>query len=553
MTKQSNLRCFNDLHSYAELKQHFQCCQKLHMRRLFSIDSNRHKRMSLEFDWILLDYSKNRITDKTLTLLFELAREANLEQSISDLFDSSKRRALPSSTFGTSTKDRSVTDRLVQRMFALTNKLHSGQCLGFTQKPITDVVNIGITSSGLGAQSVCQALRPYHQPKNIETHFVTGVDGFHLEDVLTALNPETTLIIVSSRTFGQSNPETLIHAETAKRWLFDSGQPEQLLNDHLLAVTANQQGAIEFGISEENVFQLESLIDQRQTSWLSMGLPILLSIGERHFQDFMEGVDAMDEHYRNEPLEQNMPVILALIGIWYTNFFASESHAILPYDHNLRHLPRYIEQIDMQSNGKSLDRFGNVINYATAPIVWSGNGLNTQHAFYQMLHRGQKMVPADFIVSMRTHSVYQKQHNLMFANAVAQTEALMRGRTLNETMSNLDRNGSRSGRQDETLIPHRIYDGNNPSNMLLLQRLTPKSLGILLTLYEYKTVTQGAIWNLSSHDQAGSIELGKTLSSNVLRDIFMPAHTQRHDASTNALINHYRNMVYPRKGSKAPN
>ena len=514
------------------------------MRRLFSVDPNRHKRMSLEFDWLLLDYSKNRITDKTLQLLFKLAREANLEKSIADIFNRTARRIVS----GESTE----TEHLLQRMFALTAKLHSGQCLGFTKKPIKDVVNIGLTSLGLGAQSVCRALRPYHQHKHIGTHFVADVDGFQLQEILYSLNPETTIIIVSSRTFNQSNPETVTHAETAKRWLLQACQSEKKLNSHLVAITANKRAAFKFGVPEENIFQLEPSDEQNQNSWLPMSLPILLSIGKKHFYDFMDGVNAMDEHYRNEPLEQNMPVIMALIGIWYNNFFGSESHAILPYDHNLRHLPRYIEQIDLQSNGKSLDRFGNVINYATAPIVWSSNGLNTQHAFYQMLHRGQKMVPADFIVSMRTHSIYQKQHNLMFANAVAQTEALMRGRTLNETMSYLDQQDGKSRGQDEVLIPHRIYDGNNPSNMLLLQRLTPKSLGILLTLYEHKTITQGAIWNLSWHDQSGSIGLGNVLSNNVLRDIFMPAHTQRHDASTNALINHYRNMVYPRKETKLP-
>ena len=532
MTKQSNLQCFTDLNSYAALKQHFQRCKKLHMRRLFSVDPNRHRKMSLEFDWLLLDYSKNRMTDETLSLLFELAREAKLEQSISD-------------------SKRIVTDQLLQRMFALTDKLHSGKCLGFTLKPITDVVNIGIANTGLGAQSVCQALRPYHQPKNVETHFVADVDGFYLQEVLSSLNPETTIIIVSSRTFNQSNPEAIIHADTAKHWLLAAEQQKSHTTHQLLAVTDNQQAAVKFGIPEENIYQLDSALESRHASWLFMGLPILLSIGSRHFLDFLDGVTAMDEHYRSQPLEQNMPVIMALIGIWYNNFFGTESHAILPYDHNLKDLPRYIEQIDMQSNGKSLDRLGNVVNYATAPIIWSGSGLNTQHAFYQMLHRGQKMVPADFIVSMRTHSIYQKQHNLMFANAIAQTEALMRGRTLNETLNDLERRGDKSAEQGEAAISHRIYDGNNPSNMLLMQRLTPKSLGILLTLYECKTYTQGAIWNLSSQRES-NIELGNTLSNNILRDIFMPANTQRHDASTNALINLYRHMVYPRKENKIP-
>lgn len=510
------------------------------MRRLFSVDLGRHQRMSLEFDWLLLDYSKNRITDKTLQLLFQLAREAQLDESIGTLFESCMQR----------TPDNLQKDTFMQRMFQVTGQLHSGSWLGYSQKPITDIVNIGIANSGLGPQSACEALRPYHQPESIDLHFITMSDGFHLEEVLTTLYPETTLFIVSSRTFGQNNPETIAHAEIAKRWLTDAAQNTIALEKHFIAVTANAALADNFGIPTENIFQLDSSTSPRHTSWLLMGLPILLSIGQRHFLDFLEGVDAMDKHFQEAHFEKNMPVILALIGIWYNNFFGAESHAILPYDHNLRNLPRYIEQFDMQSNGQSLDRFGSTVNYATGPITWSGNGLNSQHAFYQMLHRGQKMVPADFIVSMRTHSVYQQQHNLMFANAVAQAEALMLGQTLNEALTGLQQQADVARETAKDLIPHHIYGGNNPSNMLLMQRLTPKSLGTLLTLYEHKTYTQGAIWNLSAQAQTG-VELGKTFSSAILRDIFMPGKTQRHDASTNALINHYRNTVYPRKEKQA--
>ena len=505
------------------------------MRRLFSVDPDRHQRMSLTFDWLLLDYSKNRITDQTLQLLFQLAREANLNQSIGSLFDPFSRQ-IPT---------EKENKQSVERMFELTEKLHTGQYLGFSQKPITDIVNIGIASSGLGPRSVCEALRPYHQPKDISIHFIADGDGFHLQEVLGSLDPETTLFIVSSRAFSHSSPETMTHAETAKRWLLETGQKTTLLAKQFIALTAAPKAATSFGIPSENIFQLPAALEQRHTDWLATGLPLLLSIGINHFKDFLDGVTAMDEHFRDQPFEKNMPVILAMIGIWYNNFFATESHAILPYDYNLRNLPRYVEQIDMQSNGKSLDRSGNLVGYATGPIIWGGNGLNNQHGFYQMLHRGQKMVPADFIVSMRTHSIYQKQHNLMFANAIAQTEALMRGRTLNETINDLVNQVDSPTDQNEAQIPHCIFGGNNPSNTLLLKRLTPKSLGILLTLYEHKTYTQSAIWNLGGNDQSG-IELGNTLSNNILRDIFMPSDTQRHDASTNALINHYRNTVYPR-------
>ncbi|MGB1310376.1 MAG: glucose-6-phosphate isomerase [Leucothrix sp.] len=538
MTKPSNLQCFTDLSSYHQLKQHFNCCSKLHMRRLFSVDRNRYQRMSLEFDWLLLDYSKNRVTDKTLQLLFSLAREANLERSISNTSEAITQRIPndPSTIFACEQG---------QRIRQLTEQLHSGTWLGHSHKPITDIVNIGIAHSRLGSQSVCEALRPYHQCKQVGMHFIADCDGLHLQDVLENLNPETTVFIVSSQGFDQSNPSTLTQAETAKRWLLNANPNSSALMTHFLAVTANTAAAKRFGIQSSNIFQLKTIANQRQTAWISIGLPILLSIGAKHFQAFLAGVSAMDAHFQTERFEQNMPVIMALIGIWYNNFFKTESHAILPYDYNLRNLPRCIEQIDMQNNGKSIDRLGNLVNFATSPIIWSSNGSTDQHAFYQMLHRGQKIVPADFIVSMRTHSVYQKQHHLMFANAIAQTEALMQGRTRNETLNDLTLSDASN---DENIISQRTYDGNNPSNMLLLQRLTPKSLGILLTLYEHKTFAQGAIWNLSDYEQTG-LELSKTFSSHVLQDIFMPANTQRHDASTNALINHYRKAIYPRSSA----
>ena len=532
MTKQSNTKCFTDLNSFAELKQHFQSCKKLHMRRLFSVDPSRYKRMSLEFDWLLLDYSKNRITDKTLQLLFQLAQEADLEQSINNLFSS---------------PPRGKTNKVcMQRRFKLAEAIHTGQYLGYSGKQITDIVNIGMTSSGLGPQNVCQALRPYHQPEAINLHFITAVDGYHLEEVLSSLNTETTLFIISSDAFNDTHSATMTHARAAKQWLLANTNANDAISKHFIGVTATTKPALDFGIPNEHIFEHSDNLEHTHTAWGSLGLPILLSIGKRHFLDFLEGIEAMDEHFRTEPFEKNMPVIMALIGIWYNNFFESDAHAVLPYDHNLRHVAQLIEQTDMQCNGKSLDRNGDPVNFATSPILWTGKSLNGHHAFYQMLHRAQKMVPADFIVSMRTHSRYQKQHDLMFANAIAQTEALMRGRTYTETLNDLTQKSASPTINSNESIHHRVYDGNNPSNMLLLQRLTPKSLGILLTAYEHKTYVQGSIWNLNAYDQTG-LGLGNTLSNTVLSDIFMPSNTKSHDASTNALINHYRTMVYPRK------
>ena len=547
---------FTQLNAYKLLKEHAKHCKDLHMRRLFSIDPQRHQKMSLKFDWLLLDYSKNRITDETLSLLFQLAREANLEHAIKSMFQGHKinqtenRPALHTALRNRSDEPVMVdgqdvmpqVNQILSQMREFTERFHDGLYCGYSSEIMTDIVNIGIGGSSLGPQSICKALTPYHQSSKLKMHFVSNIDGAQIQQTLSNLDPATTLFIISSKSF--QTAETLAHAKVAKRWLLEAANGENIQN-HLIAVTGNSEAAESLGVKPENIFQLWDWVDSRYATWSAVGLPIMLSIGTRHFMDFLQGAHDMDQHFYHANFEENMPIILALIGIWYNNFFGAEALAILPYDHYLSDLPRHIEQIDMQSNGRSVDNLGRAIEYATGPIIWGGNGLHNKHAFYQRLHRGKKIIPTDVIVSMRTHSIYQEQHDRLFANAIAQTEVLMRGRNLNETLSDLDQESTHEKAQDQA-IPHRVFDGNNPSNMLLLERLTPKSLGILLALYEHKTFTQGILWNINSFDQWG-VKLSNTLSHRILQELHMPNCTAQHDSSTNTLIKHYRTMVYPDK------
>ena len=547
---------FTQLDSYKLLQEHAKSCKNLHMRRLFSIDPQRHEKMSLKFDWLLLDYSKNCITDKTLSLLFQLAREAKLDHAIQSMFQgqtsnqTENHPALHTALRNCSNSPVLVDgsdvmpeiDQLLKRMTAFTEQLHRGDYLGYNGQTFTDIVNIGIGGSSMGPQSMCKALTPYHQIPALKMHFVTNIDGAQIQETLSQLDPATTLFIISSKSF--KNAETLANASVAKHWLLEAAKSADIQN-HLLAVTDNELSAESFGIRKDNIFQLWDWLDYRYAAWSAVGLPVMLSIGTRHFMDFLQGAHEMDQHFFQSDFEKNMPVIMALIGIWYNNFMGAETHAILPYDHNLAELPRHIEQLDMQSTGRSVDNLGRAIEYSTGPIIWGGNGLHNQHAFYQLLHRGKKIIPADFIVSMRTHSIHQEQHDRLFANAVAQTEVLMRGRNLNETLNVVGKESTDS-KSSEQSIPHRVFDGNNPSNMLLLERLTPKSLGILLALYEHKTFTQGILWNINPFDQWG-VKLSNTLSHKILQELHMPKCTNQHDTSTNTLIKHYRKMVYPHR------
>ncbi len=525
-----------------QLRAHQVQMAGVHMRDLFAADPQRFEHLSLQVGGVLLDYSKNRITEETMKLLVRLAEEADVVGWRERMFGGEKINHTENrAVLHVALRNRSNTpvivdgedvmpkvNAVIERMGTFAEKVRSGEWRGYTGERITDVVNIGIGGSDLGPQMVYQALKPYRHPR-LKVHFISNVDGAHVKETLESLNPETTLFIVSSKTF--TTQETMTNAHYAREWFLAQSQAVKHVAKHFAAVSTNRDAVVAFGIDPANMFEFWDWVGGRYSLWSAIGLSIVLAVGGERFVELLEGAHAMDQHFRHAPLDRNMPVILALLGVWYNNFFAAESHAILPYDHYLRSLPAYLEQADMESNGKSVDRDGNVVDYATGQIIWGATGINGQHAFYQLLHQGTRLIPADFIVSLAPHTPdMQAHHDILIANFLAQTEALMRGRTLEETQA-----------QTGQASPHKVFDGNHPSNAIVLQTLTPHTLGMLIALYEHKIFVQGVIWNLDSYDQWG-VELGKQLASRILPELHADAPVGGHDASTNALINYYRRM-----------
>ena len=534
------------------LKAHQASMDGVHMRDLFAADPARFERFSLQVGDLLLDYSKNRITDDTMGLLVRLAEEADVAGWRERMFSGEKinnteNRAVLHVALRNRSNRPVIVDgedvmpkvnAVIERMGAFAEKVRSGEWRGYSGERITDVVNIGIGGSDLGPQMVVQALKPYRHP-DLKLHFISNIDGAHVKEALEALNPETTLFIVASKTF--TTQETMTNAHYARAWFLAQAQAEAHIAQHFVAVSTNSEAVTAFGIDPANMFEFWDWVGGRYSLWSAIGLSIVLAVGTERFIELLEGAHAMDEHFRHAPLDRNMPVILALLGVWYNNFFGAESHAILPYDHYLRSLPAYLEQADMESNGKSVDRDGNAVDYATGAIVWGATGINGQHAFYQLLHQGTKLIPADFIVSVEPHTELQEHHDILIANFLAQTEALMRGRTREETQLEM------GSSQSSQFVSHKVFDGNHPSNAILLQKLTPHALGMLIALYEHKIFVQGVIWNLNSYDQWG-VELGKQLARRILPELHADAPVGSHDASTNALINHYRRMSHRTTG-----
>ncbi len=540
-----------------QLTAHQAAMATVHMRDMFAADPARFERFSLQVGELLLDYSKNRITDETMGLLVRLAEESDVtgwrERMFSgDKINNTENRAVlhvalrnrsnrPVRVDGEDVMPK--VNAVIERMGVFAEQVRSGEWRGYTGERITDIVNIGIGGSDLGPQMVYQALKPYRHPR-LKVHFISNIDGAHVKEALEALNPETTLFIVSSKTF--TTQETMTNAHYARAWFLVQSQAEKHIARHFVAVSTNRDAVAAFGIDPANMFEFWDWVGGRYSLWSAIGLSIVLAVGGERFVELLEGAHEMDEHFRHAPLAANMPVILALLGVWYNNFFGAESHAILPYDHYLRSLPAYLEQADMESNGKSVDRDGNIVDYPTGAIVWGATGINGQHAFYQLLHQGTKIIPADFIVSVESHTELQEHHDILIANFMAQTEALMRGRTREETQREM---GSREGgaAQAGQFVSHKVFDGNHPSNAILLHKLTPHTLGMLIALYEHKIFVEGVIWNLNSYDQWG-VELGKQLASRILPELHADAPVAGHDASTNALINYYRRMSHPRTG-----
>ena len=521
---------------------------KLTMRGMFHADPGRFDKFSLQLDGLLLDYSKNLISEETLALLLDLARQSKLDDWIARMFNGEKintsehravlhtaLRAPRSSSIHVDGKDV-VPDvhRVLDHMRSYTEAVRNGSLRGYTGKQLRDVVNIGIGGSALGPLMACDALRPYGS-EQLNAHFVSNVDATDLVETLKRLDPETVLFIISSKTF--TTQETLTNAHTARDWLIQHLGAEEAVANHFAAVSTNIDATSKFGINHEHVFEFWDWVGGRYSLWSAIGLPIALYIGMDNFEQLLGGAHAMDRHFREAPLEHNMPVILGMLGVWYANFFDEGSHAILPYDQYLEHLPAYLQQLEMESNGKRVDRDGNEVDYATQAIIWGEPGTNGQHSFYQLIHQGTRIVPADFLAPIVSHNPTGEHHAMLLSNCFAQTEALMLGKTGEEVRAELSAKGL-GGKALEELLPYKVFPGNHPSNTLLFDQLDPHTLGMLIALYEHKVFVQGVVWNINSFDQWG-VEFGKQLAGTLLPELQAKQQVSSHDASTNGLINHY--------------
>ena len=535
------------------LMDHQRSIEAIHMRDLFTDDPRRAEKFSLHLDNLLLDYSKNRITDETLDLLLKLARETRVEWLRDQMFageaiNVTEQRA----SLHVALRNRANSAVLVDgadimpavnaalaQMRQFSDAVRSGEWRGYSGERIRDVVNIGIGGSDLGPLMVCEALKPYANPE-LNLHFVSNVDGTQISETLKHLRPQTTLFIVASKTF--TTQETLTNAHSARDWFMRQVGDGKAIASHFVAVSTNAEQVAAFGIDNANMFEIWDWVGGRYSLWSAIGLPIVLAIGMDRFEELLAGAYAMDQHFQQAPLEKNMPVLLALLGIWYHNFFDAESYAIEPYDQYLHRFPAYLQQLDMESNGKSVSRNGDFIrDYTTGPVLWGEPGTNGQHAFFQLLHQGTRLVPADFLAPMETHNPLGNHHTLLLANCFAQTEALMRGKTESEARAELIAQRL-SDEALERLLPHKVFAGNRPSNTLLFRRLNPHTLGMLIALYEHKVFVQGAIWDINSFDQWG-VELGKQLAKTIADELHQDADIKVHDASTNALINYTKRTL----------
>ncbi len=538
--------------AWEKLRKHFNTTAKdLQMTDRFQDDADRFSTFSLTFEDILVDYSKNIITDETLTLLFDLAKEIELEKSVGSLFSGEKINQTENrSVLHTALRNASDRKVLVDgkdvmpevkevlgKMKTFSESIISGSWKGYTGKPISDIVNIGIGGSDLGPLMVTEALKPYKK-KNINSHFVSNVDGTHISETLKGLNPETTLFLIASKTF--TTQETMTNAFTAREWFLNSAKDQDYVKNHFAALSTNLDAVESFGIDSNNMFEFWDWVGGRYSLWSAIGLSIACTIGFENFEKLLLGAHKMDEHFRTASIESNIPVVLALIGVWYNNFFDSETEAILPYDQYMHRFSAYFQQGNMESNGKHVDRNGSDVNYQTGPIIWGEPGTNGQHAFYQLIHQGTKLIPCDFIAPANSHNPVGDHHQKLLANYFAQTEALMKGKSRDEVLVELQALGM-SKEEINFLIPFKVFKGNRPTNSVLFNKLTPETLGSLIAMYEHKIFVQGVIWNIFSFDQWG-VELGKQLASQILPELKDNQAVSSHDNSTNGLINTYKKM-----------
>lgn len=537
--------------AWQSLAAHAETLKNTHLKDLFAAQPNRFAAFSIQLEDILVDFSKNRITAETLELLQQLATEMDLKAAIDAMFSGEKINATEGrAVLHTALRNRSERpvfvdgenvmphiQAVLDKMEAFSNKILDKSWKGYTGKAITDVVNIGIGGSDLGPLMVTEALRPYWQ-EGMQVHFVSNVDGTHIAETLKKVNPETTLFMIASKTF--TTQETMTNAHTARAWFLEHAKDEAQVAKHFVALSTNAAGVAAFGIDTANMFEFWDWVGGRYSLTSGIGLSIACTIGFENFRALLEGFYAMDEHFRTADFDKNLPVILALIGIWYTNFFGAQSEAILPYDQYLHRFAAYFQQGNMESNGKSIGRDGKPVDYATGPIIWGEPGTNGQHAFYQLIHQGTPLIPCDFIAPAVSHNPIGDHHAKLLSNFFAQTEALMMGKTAEQVEAEL-RAANATDEQIAFLTPFKVFDGNRPTNSILVKKITPYTLGNLIALYEHKIFTQGIIWNVFSFDQWG-VELGKQLAQKILPELEDTTTVTAHDASTNGLINAYKAM-----------
>ena len=537
--------------AWQALINHQQEMAGIHMRELFARDPHRFDRFSLRVGDILFDYSKNRISEKTLSLLFDLARQAGLSEMIEALFSGQKINNTENrAVLHVALRNRSNTpirvdgkdvmrdvNRVLGKMRSFVIKVRSGEWKGYTGKAITDIVNIGIGGSDLGPKMVCEALKPYARP-GLQVHFVSNVDSTDIAETLKKVDPETVLFLVASKTF--TTQETMTNAHSARRWLLEAAQDEKAVARHFAAMSTNAKEVSKFGIDTHNMFEFWDWVGGRYSLWSAIGLSIAIYLGWDDFMALLEGAHKVDQHFRTAPFEQNIPVIMGLLGVWYTNFFGAESHAILPYDQYLAYFSAYFQQGDMESNGKSVTKQGEWVNYSTGPVIWGQPGTNGQHAFYQLIHQGTRLIPCDFQAAVHSQNPMGEHQSILLSNYLAQTEALMKGKTIEEARAELVKDGF-TGDQLDLLAPAKTFQGNRPTNSFLYPKLTPEVLGMLIAMYEHKIFTQGVIWNINSFDQWG-VELGNQLAKQILPELTAEGGVASHDSSTNGLINAIKAM-----------
>ncbi|MFN8487773.1 MAG: glucose-6-phosphate isomerase [Caldilineaceae bacterium] len=537
--------------AWQALLAHKRTLEQVQMRELFVQDAQRFAKFSLRFQDILFDYSKNRITSETIPLLLALARQAKLADAIDAMFTGQKintteNRAVLHIALRNRANRPILVDgqdvmpevnRVLGKMRTFSEAVRSGAWKGYTGKTITAIVNIGIGGSDLGPKMVTLALTPYAKP-GLRTHFVSNVDGTDIAETLKVLNPETSLFLIASKTF--TTQETMTNAQTARAWFLETAKDEAAIAKHFAALSTNEAAVKKFGIDPANMFEFWDWVGGRYSLWSAIGLSIALTIGMDHFEELLTGAHEVDEYFRATPFEQNIPVLMGLLGIWYNNFWDAQTHAILPYDQYMARFPAYFQQGDMESNGKSVTKEGEWVDYTTGPIIWGEPGTNGQHAFYQLIHQGTKLIPCDFLAPARTHNPLGRHHEILIANFLAQTEALMKGKTPAEVRAELATSDLK-GEALAKLVAAKTFEGNRPTNSFLFQALTPKTLGSLIALYEHKIFTQGIIWDINSFDQWG-VELGKQLAKAIEPELKGEVAVTTHDASTNGLINYYKQM-----------